>query len=359
MKKIVNIALLNSILSISAYNDQESIIPKNLEKVFADMDSSKIADEMITREKRKILQAFLAREGISKKNMGDEVHFYKPVIPKVLSEEQRKEKIYDRISKKYIGEIPSQVKDIINFIRHYESCTEKDIGVSNRLLLYGQPGTGKSHLVKVLAEELELPLFSYSASYFANKYIGESARRIRRAFEAAKELDRPTLIFIDEIDALASQRNSETHSEYRAILATLLTELQDLQDDKNIIVIVATNDFNSLDNAIKDRFAGSRCEIKKLSTENKAKLYQKVYADIKNPVSGAFASRLAEVTNDNFSNRDIEYIAKTSIFKWFTSCKEDPATCNKNLSYFVRQSMNSTGKEGTFATFVSTYSDGI
>ncbi len=143
-------------------------------------------------------------------------------------QEEKAIDIYERISKKYIGTVPSQVRDVIFYFGNQEECIQKNITLCNRALLHGKPGTGKTHLVSVAAEELEIPLLLFSASFFADKYIGESSRRIRKAFTVAKEYNKPIFVFIDEIDALASKRQDNMHNEHRATLITLLTELQEL-----------------------------------------------------------------------------------------------------------------------------------
>ncbi len=150
----------------------------------------------------------------------------------------------------------------------------------------------------------------------------------------------------------------------------MLTELQELQDNKNIFVFAATNDIDSLDPAIKDRFAGSICEIKILDLEERAQLFQKVFADRGVLIDTELAQRLAEVTRpssydektkdylNRFSNRDIEYIVATTLLKRFADYKKDSKNKNHICTY-IRKAMDATEKKGWFAWFKSTYCDGI
>jgi SpoVK/Ycf46/Vps4 family AAA+-type ATPase len=351
-----------------------------LDRIFSKIPGDKILDHLMTAEKRKLLFDLLdaSPQHVSKKE-DPEAHFYTPRQPEPLASQEKN--IYKRIEKKYIGEIPSQVKDIIYYFSHFDECQKNNIIIYNRLLLNGVPGTGKSHLFKVLAQELQVPYLSFSASFFADKYIGESSRRIRRAFQVAKELNSPMLIFIDEIDALATKRNGNTHEEQRATLITLLTELQDLQGNKNIFIIAATNDLKSLDPAIKDRFAGAICEIKELEAEHRANLFKKVFADRGVIIDDAFAQRLAKVTSAKttgeedetiqgdqnekkqkkyvFSNRDIEYIVTTALLKQFADCTKkcsDP----KVLSKYIREAIDATKKRALFSLeLFQAYANGI
>lgn len=305
----------------------------------------------------------------NKSEESPEDYLFRPKEPVKLSAEDKEFPVLKRISKKYIGEIPSQVKDIVFYFYNHEKCLANGLGIHNKLLLHGRPGTGKSHLVKVLAEELELPLLSFTASFFGDKYIGESSRRIRKAFAIAKSYNKPILMFIDEIDALASKRKSSTHAEHRAALLTLLTELQDLKDNKNIFVFAATNDLRSLDAAIIDRFAGAICEIKDLGLKDRAKLFKKVFSDKGVEINKRLARRLAAVTRtsifadlenpkERFSNRDIEYIVSTALIKAFADYTEDPLSC-KHLCSYIRLALDSTGKKARFAWLLPTYCDGI
>ncbi|MFA6066458.1 MAG: ATP-binding protein [Candidatus Babeliaceae bacterium] len=391
MCKFIN-SFLISLMVLSIYAEEKSNnIDKQLDrldhilskipddKIFEILSAyeTSIRDARILEEKRKLVDAILLASGESIENDTDnkDAQFFVPKEPGALSDEDRELPIQERISKRYIGDIPKQVEDLIFYFSNHDECLQNNIKIYNRLLLHGKPGTGKSHLFKILAHALQLPYLSFSASFFADKYIGESSRRIRRAFEAAKKLDRPVLIFIDEIDAIAIKRTDNMHNEHRAVLITLLTELQDLQDNKNIFVIAATNDMKALDPAIKDRFAGSVCEIKDLTVAQRAQLFKKVFADNGVEIDEKLAHRLAYVTkvrnrfetdeslsetkSRGFSNRDIEYIVATALLKRFSDNKKNPDN-PKHICAYIRQAIDATGKKGLFSTrWFQSYSDGI
>jgi ATP-dependent 26S proteasome regulatory subunit len=112
--------------------------------------------------------------------------------------------------------MPGQIKNVIGYFNNHDELKQKNVRIFNRVLLHGKPGAGKTHLVKVLSDELQVPLLKFSASFFADKYIGESSRRIRMAFDVVKKHEGPIFIFIDEIDALAPKRSENMHQEHRA-----------------------------------------------------------------------------------------------------------------------------------------------
>jgi SpoVK/Ycf46/Vps4 family AAA+-type ATPase len=333
---------------------------EEIKKSLQSLSGTQLRDIIIQIETGKIIESFNKRVTPSKKETRDEIELkiYKNKIkqPKELDPERRKIDIMQRIHEKYIGEIPRQVFYVILYYLYYDECQKENIPLINRLLLEGLPGTGKTYLFQVIAEELELPSMTFSASDFKDKYLGESSRKIRLAFKAAKSHDKPVLIFIDEIDALATQRKDNTHDENRATLITLLTELQNIHDVKNIFVFAATNDLKALDPAIKDRFSGCICSVNKLTKQDRAHLVQKVSEDGGMPFETKFANRLAEVTNTTgdhaFSNRDIQSIVLRAIMMQKLQCKHEE-NCDKRLCAYVRKAIDDTGKTGKFASWTS------
>jgi transitional endoplasmic reticulum ATPase len=118
------------------------------------------------------------------------------------------------------------------------------------VLLHGPPGTGKTLLAKAVANEAEANFMLINGPEIMNKFYGESEKRIRQIFEEASE-KAPSIIFIDEIDAIASKRE-ETHGEVeRRVVAQLLTMMDGLNTRGNVVVIGATNRPNSLDEALR------------------------------------------------------------------------------------------------------------
>jgi len=374
LKKILK-SLLASVILVhllqTTCQDPQNKEPKNsnverLEKIFLKIPADKLLEYLITKEKSRLIAEMLLAQNPKTNLENPEDEIFEPKQPVPLSDEYKKTSIIERIKKKHIGELPKKVDDLIYFFSNHEECVKNNKTIYNRLLLHGDPGTGKSHLFQVLTEELEMPYLAFSASFFADKYIGEASRKIRKVFDNAKKLNKPVLIFIDEIDALAASRRSSTHNEHRNSLIQLLTEIQDLQNYKNVFIIVATNNLTVIDQAIKDRFAGSICEINELNLEERAELFSKIFSDRGITIEPKFAKRLAKVTDTKnsykktiFSNRDVENIVITSIFRQFKECKKDEKNCNKHLCYYASQAIKETNKEGTFASLYSSYCEGI
>lgn len=127
------------------------------------------------------------------------------------------------------------------------------------VLLYGPPGTGKTLLAKALCTEMNVTFFNVSPSVFSNKFVGESEKIVRLVFEMAR-FYAPSVIFIDEIDSLASVRGASNEPEYnRKIKSQLLTEMDgvskhpDQDASKFVMVLGATNRPQDIDEAIRRR----------------------------------------------------------------------------------------------------------
>ncbi len=126
----------------------------------------------------------------------------------------------------------------------------------NRILLYGPPGTGKTLLAAATSNGLSATFFNVKLGKLKSKYFGESSKIMENLFKTAREKS-PSVIFFDEIDSIASARGSEKNDAERAILASLLSELDGLsgkKSDEFILTIASTNTPWDIDNAIISRF---------------------------------------------------------------------------------------------------------
>jgi transitional endoplasmic reticulum ATPase len=118
------------------------------------------------------------------------------------------------------------------------------------ILLYGPPGTGKTLLAKAVANEAESNFISVKGPELLDKYVGESEKGIREIFAKARE-NAPTVVFFDEIDAIASERGTgATSGVTERVVSQLLTELDGLEDLKNVVVIATTNRPGLVDDAL-------------------------------------------------------------------------------------------------------------
>jgi len=146
-----------------------------------------------------------------------------------------------------------EVQEIVDFLKYPDKYTILGGKIPKGALLVGAPGTGKTLLAKAVAGEAKVPFFSLSGSDFVEMFVGVGASRVRDLFKQAKDKS-PSIIFIDEIDAIgrARGRNNITGSndERENTLNQLLTEMDGFGTDTNVIVIAATNRADVLDKAL-------------------------------------------------------------------------------------------------------------
>jgi transitional endoplasmic reticulum ATPase len=153
-----------------------------------------------------------------------------------------------------IGGLSDEIAKIREMIetpmKHPELFQALGIEPPSGVLLHGPPGTGKTLLARAVANESEANFILINGPEIMNKFYGESEKRIKQIFEEASE-KAPSIIFIDEIDSIASKRE-ETHGEVeRRVVAQLLTMMDGLNKRGNVVVIGATNRPNSLDEALR------------------------------------------------------------------------------------------------------------
>ena len=146
-----------------------------------------------------------------------------------------------------------EVQEIVDFLKSPQKYTSLGGKIPKRALLVGPPGTGKTLLAKAVAGEAGVPFFSLSGSDFVEMFVGVGASRVRDLFKQAQQKS-PSIIFIDEIDAIGRARgkNSMTggNDERENTLNQLLTEMDGFGTDTNVIVLAATNRADVLDKAL-------------------------------------------------------------------------------------------------------------
>jgi len=152
-----------------------------------------------------------------------------------------------------VEEAKDEVKEIVDFLKFPERYMELGAKIPKGLLLVGPPGTGKTLLAKAVAGEASVPFFSVSGSGFIEMFVGVGASRIRDLFEKAKK-EAPSIIFIDEIDAIGKSRASGGqmggNDEREQTLNQLLAEMDGFGTDTPVIVLAATNRPEILDAAL-------------------------------------------------------------------------------------------------------------
>ena len=136
-----------------------------------------------------------------------------------------------------------------DYLKNPEKYTRAGATIPKGLLLTGAPGTGKTLMARALAGEANCSFFYKSGAEFEEIYVGVGAKRVRELFDKARK-SAPSIIFIDEIDALAGQRNPMQNSTVRGTINQILGEMDGFRQTDNIIVIGATNLEKSIDKAI-------------------------------------------------------------------------------------------------------------
>ncbi|SDN16223.1 cell division protease FtsH [Bacillus sp. OK048] len=156
------------------------------------------------------------------------------------------------ISLKDVGGIGEEMKEEIlqtlSTLKEPERAIKMGIKPPKGILLYGPPGTGKTLLAQAIARELNASFFSASGSAFNELFVGVGASRVRSLFQAARKQG-PTVIFIDEVDALAGRRNAHGGEEAEKTLTELLVQLDGGHSNDGVLFIAATNRKDMLDEA--------------------------------------------------------------------------------------------------------------
>ena len=148
-----------------------------------------------------------------------------------------------------IKDVKEELEEIIDFLREPQKYRDLDIRLPKGVLLVGPPGVGKTLISKAVAGEAGVPFFYQSGASFVHIYVGMGAKRVSELFKKAKQMA-PSIIFIDEIDAVGKSRGEFRNDEREATLNQLLTEMDGFEDSSGVIVIGATNKIDMLDEAL-------------------------------------------------------------------------------------------------------------
>ncbi|MBL4932435.1 ATP-dependent metallopeptidase FtsH/Yme1/Tma family protein [Clostridium paridis] len=173
--------------------------------------------------------------------------------PKVVSDNIKTNYDFDKVAGN--DEAKESLKDVVDFLINPDKYVKYGARIPKGVILYGEPGTGKTLLAKAVAGEANVPFYAMSGSDFMQMYVGVGASRIRDLFKKAKEAGNgKALIFIDEIDAIGKKRDGGKQSsgsdERDQTLNALLTEMSGFTEKEGIVVIAATNRLDILDPAL-------------------------------------------------------------------------------------------------------------
>lgn len=208
-----------------------------------------------------------------------------------------------------LEEIKEELQETIDFINNSSKYRKMGAKIPKGILFYGPPGTGKTLLAKAVSGETNSIFLYASGSEFVEKYVGVGAKRVRTLFEKAKR-DAPSIIFIDEIDAIGSKRNLESNNEKDQTLNQLLVEMDGFNTDETVVIIAATNRLDLLDEALLrpgrfDRhiFVGNpnmkaREQILHVHTKNKPLDKLVNILDIAKKTHGLSGAELANIANE-------------------------------------------------------------
>lgn len=236
------------------------------------------------------------------------------LVPSVLSIEKDTGRDKDKSDVSFkdvagLEEIKEELQETIDFINNSMKYRKMGAKIPKGILFHGPPGTGKTLLAKAVAGETNSTFLYASGSEFVEKYVGVGAKRVRTLFERAKK-EAPSIIFIDEIDAIGARRNLESNNEKDQTLNQLLVEMDGFNTDETVIVIGATNRLDLLDEALLrpgrfDRhiFVGNpniraREQILEVHTKNKPLDKSIDIKTIARKTTGLSGAQLANIANE-------------------------------------------------------------
>ncbi|MEA3552941.1 MAG: AAA family ATPase [Campylobacterota bacterium] len=148
-----------------------------------------------------------------------------------------------------IKDVKAELEEVVDFLNNPKKYQKYGVSLPKGVLLVGPPGVGKTLIARAVAGEADVPFFYQSGASFVHIYVGMGAKRVRELFTVAKS-QAPSIIFIDEIDAVGKSRGVGGNDEREATLNELLTQMDGFDSNSGVMVIAATNKIEVLDEAL-------------------------------------------------------------------------------------------------------------
>ena len=255
-----------------------------------------------------VVVVFISRMMSQAQNMNNQSMGFGKAKARLYGNEKKKVLFSDVAGNEAAKQDLSEIVDFLKNPKKYEKLGAK---IPRGVLLAGEPGTGKTLMARAVAGEANVPFFSISGSEFAEMFVGVGASRVRDLFGKAKK-NAPSIIFIDEIDAVAHKRDARGGAgrEDEQTLNQILVEMDGFDNDSGVIVIAATNRVDMLDKALLrpgrfDRHVNvtlperkDRVEILKVHFKNKP-IDEKVSIDaLAAKTAGSSGADLANIANE-------------------------------------------------------------
>lgn len=240
-----------------------------------------------------------------------------------------------------IEETKEEVMEFIDILNGKNDYLKMKCKVPRGALFYGPPGTGKTLIAKAISNACNASFFNVSGSSFNEVFVGVGQSRVRKLFEMARA-NKPSIIFIDEIDTLGKKRSklSEGYSEQENTLNSLLAEMDGMNDSENILIFGATNRPEILDDALMrpGRF-DRKIQFNLPNKEERIhllKLYLNKYEVNEDCLTEEYLSKLSDKTF-TFSGADISNLCNEAAIRTVRSKKEliDSEEINKAFDYVI------------------------
>jgi transitional endoplasmic reticulum ATPase len=221
----------------------------------------------------------------------------------------------------------AELKEVARLVREPDRAAEYGVEPPSGVLLHGPPGTGKTTVARVLAAEANCSFYPATAADLTSMWLGESERLIAQLFDRARE-NQPSIIFLDEIDAIASRRGEGTS--YDAQVNQLLQEIDGMQSTRGVLVVAATNRKDRLDPALLRGGRLSRhIEIGLPDKDARRKMLDLFTADM--PLDRVDLDQLAATTN-TLSGADLEALCQTAAVNAMIRGGDHPAVTSADFA---------------------------